>query len=80
MGFVLVWPLGLISLLSFDLEKLCPVLKMFILITRDVNECSCFIEVIKRVGESDKMRGMPSVLSRFCNESLINSITQEHKC
>ena len=32
------------------------------------NECSCFIEFIKRAGERDKMRGLSSILSLFPNE------------
>ena len=36
--------------------------------TEDLNELSCFIEFIKRVGERDKMRGLPSILSLFRNE------------
>ena len=30
--------------------------------------CSCFIELINQVGESDEMRGLRSILSLFCNE------------
>ena len=33
-----------------------------------LDECSCFIEFIKRVGENDKMPGLPSILSLFRNE------------
>ena len=40
---------------------------------------ACFIEFIKRVGKSDKMRGLPSILSLFRNE-FDNSIIQEHEC
>ena len=35
---------------------------------RTLHECSCFIEFIKRVGERDKMLGLPSILSLFRNE------------
>ena len=35
---------------------------------RILHECSCFIEFIKRVGKSDWMRGLPSILSLFRNE------------
>ena len=38
-----------------------------------------FIEFIKRVGERDKMRGLPSIYLFFAT-SLINSIIQEHEC
>ena len=32
------------------------------------HECSCFIEFIKGVEETDKMRGLPGILSLFRNE------------
>ena len=35
---------------------------------RILQQCSCFIEIIKRVGKSDKTRGLPSFLSLFRNE------------
>ena len=38
------------------------------LIQRILHACSCFIEFIKRVGEKDQMRGLPSILSLFRNE------------
>ena len=34
-------------------------------IKRVLHEYSCFIEFIKRVGEKDKRRGLPSILSLF---------------
>ena len=37
------------------------------------------LNLLNRLGESDKMRGLPSILSLFAT-SLINSIIQEHKC
>ena len=30
--------------------------------------CSCFIEFIKQVGKSDKMRGLLCILLLFCNK------------
>ena len=35
---------------------------------RILDECSCIIDFIKRVGKSDQMRGLPSILSLFRNE------------
>ena len=37
------------------------------------------LNLLNELGKRDKMRGLPSILSLFCNE-LINSIKQEHKC
>ena len=34
----------------------------------DLQECSCFTKFIKQVGERDKMRGLPRILSLFRNE------------
>ena len=36
--------------------------------TEILHGCSCFIEFIKRVGKSDKMRGLLSILSLFPSE------------
>ena len=35
---------------------------------RILHECSCFIEFFNELRKSDKMRGLPSILSFFCNE------------
>ena len=35
------------------------------------------LNLLNELGKRDKMRGLPSILSLFCNE-LINSIIQEH--
>ena len=52
-----------------------------------IHVCSCFIEFIKRVGESDKMRCLPSILSLLRDEfnklnstgaRMIDSIYQMH--
>ena len=40
-----------------------------------LNRGSYMSEFIKRVGEKDKMRGLPSILSLFRND-LINTIIQ----
>ena len=37
-------------------------------IKRVLHECLCFIEFIKRIGERDKMRGLPRISSFFRNE------------
>ena len=37
-------------------------------INEALHECSRIIEFIKRVGESDKMRGLPYILSLLRNE------------
>ena len=37
------------------------------------------LNLLNELGKRDKMRGLPSILSLFCN-SLINSIIQEHEC
>ena len=37
------------------------------------------LTLLKELGKSDKMRGLPSILLLFAT-SLINSIIQEHKC
>ena len=37
------------------------------------------LNLLNELGKRDKMRGVPSILSVFRNESLINSITQEHE-
>ena len=37
------------------------------------------LNLLNELGKSDKMRGLPSILSLFRNE-LINSIIQEHEC
>ena len=34
---------------------------------RSLHKYSCFIEFIKQVGKRDKMRGLSSILSLFCN-------------
>ena len=33
-----------------------------------MHECSCFISLVNDLGKSDKMRGLPSILSFFRNE------------
>ena len=33
-----------------------------------LHECSCFIEFIKGLGKTDKMRGLASILSHFRNK------------
>ena len=38
----------------------------------------CF-DFIKRVGEKDKMRGLPKILTIFYATSLINSIVNKHE-
>ena len=38
------------------------------------------LNLLKELGKSDKMRGLPSILSLFFATSLINSIRQEHEC
>ena len=43
---------------------------------RILHECLCFIELIKRVGESNKMWGLLSILSLFRK----NSIIQKQEC
>ena len=37
------------------------------------------LDSLNKLGERDKMRGLPSILSRFATR-LINSIIQEHEC
>ena len=37
------------------------------------------LNLLSELGKTDKMRGLPSILSFFAT-SLINSIIQEHKC
>ena len=37
------------------------------------------LNLLNELGKSDKMRGLPSILSLFRND-LINSIIQEHEC
>ena len=37
------------------------------------------LNLLKELGESDKMRGLPSILLLFA-KSLINSIIQKHEC
>ena len=37
------------------------------------------LNLLNKLGKSDKMRGLPSILPLFAT-SLINSITQEHEC
>ena len=37
------------------------------------------LKLLNELGESDKMRGLSSILSLFRNE-LINSIIEEHEC
>ena len=34
----------------------------------EINESSCFIKFIKLVGKSDKMQGLPNILSLFHNK------------
>ena len=46
-------------------------------IIENLHECACLIEFIICVGESDKMRGLLSILSLFCNE--FKSLKQEHE-
>ena len=36
------------------------------------------LNLLNELGKRDKMGGLPSILSLFCN--LINSIIQEHEC
>ena len=38
------------------------------------------LNLLNELGKRDKMRGLPSILSLFRNEFLINSIIQEHEC
>ena len=38
------------------------------------------LNLLNELGKSDKMRGLPSILSLFFATSLINSIIQEHEC
>ena len=38
------------------------------------------LNLLDQLGKSDKMQGLPSILSFFFSTSLINSIIQEHKC
>ena len=35
---------------------------------RILRECSCFIELLNKLGKSDKMRGLPSILLPFRNK------------
>ena len=37
------------------------------------------LNLLNELGKSDKMRGLPRILSLFAT-SLINSIIQEHEC
>ena len=37
------------------------------------------LNLLNELGKRDKMRGLPGILSLFCN-GLINSIIQEHEC
>ena len=37
------------------------------------------LNLLNEIGKRDKMRGLPSILSLFCDE-FNNSIIQEHKC
>ena len=37
------------------------------------------LNLLNKLGERDKMRGLPSILSLFAT-SLINSIIKEHEC
>ena len=37
------------------------------------------LNLLNKLGKSDKMQGLPSILSLFCNK-LINSIIHEHEC
>ena len=37
------------------------------------------LHLLNQLGKRDKMRGLASILSLFCN-NLINSIIMEHKC
>ena len=39
----------------------------------------CLLNLLNELGKSDKMRGLPSILSLFTT-GLINSIIQEHEC
>ena len=38
------------------------------------------LNLLNEFGERDKMRGLPSILSRFFAMSVITSIIQEHEC
>ena len=38
------------------------------------------LNLLNELRKSDKMRGLPSILSLFIATSLINSIIQEHEC
>ena len=38
------------------------------------------LNLLKELGKSDKMPGLPSILLLFRNRFLINSIIQEHEC
>ena len=38
------------------------------------------LNLLDQLGKSDKMQGLPSILSFFFPMSLIKSIIQEHKC
>ena len=37
------------------------------------------LNLLNKLGKRDKMRGLPSILSLFCNE-FKNSIIQKHEC
>ena len=39
----------------------------------------CLLNLLNELGKSDKMRGLPSILSLFRNE-FNNYIIQEHEC
>ena len=38
------------------------------------------LNLLKKLGKRDKMRGLPRILYLFFATSLINSIIQEHEC
>ena len=38
------------------------------------------LNLLNELGKRDKMRGLPSILSLFSNNFIINSIILEHKC
>ena len=43
-------------------------------------KASVLLNLLNELRKTDKMRGLPSILSLFFATSLINSIKQEHEC
>ena len=47
---------------------------------RSYTSAYLLLNLFNELGKSDKMRGLPSILSFFFAMSLINSTIQEHEC